>query len=164
MNKKLSVLFLLLGLVFVSFLFSINALAIKNDTSYKDEQIISESDSLDEAYLTYATEDDISYKDGQIISESDSLDEAYLTYATEDDISVLRDNTDNSVNPLADELIKPKTITVFYVNYASIPEFYSYSEFTGGYWFRGILLLTQVVKVSNGWNATFSGRLSAFTD
>ncbi|WP_147085392.1 hypothetical protein, partial [Pantoea sp. 3_1284] len=56
MKKKLS--FLLFGLVFVIFSFSTNAaLAIQNHTSYKDGQIISESDTLDEAYLTYTTEE-----------------------------------------------------------------------------------------------------------
>lgn len=70
MKKQLSVLFLLLGLVFVSFSSSTNTLAFKNDTSYEDEQIIYKSDSLDEAYFTYTTEE----------------------------ISVLKGNTDNSVN------------------------------------------------------------------
>ena len=136
MKKQLSSLFILLGLVFVSFSLSTNALAIKNDTSYEDEQIISKSDSLDEAYLTY----------------------------TPEELSVLTGNTDNLINPLADELTKSKTIKVIYTNFSDIPQFYSYSEYTGGYWWRGSLALVKAEEVSKGWEATFSGRLWTYTE
>jgi len=131
-----SVLFLLLGLVFVS-LSSTNAFAIENDTSYKD---------------------------GQIISESDSLDEQYLKYVTEDDIPVLSDNTDNSINPLADEIVKSKTITVFYSSRSSVPDFYFYREYSEGHWFSGHLPLIRIEITSGGWEATFSGKIFAFVE
>lgn len=102
-------------------------------------------------------------EDGQIIFESDSLDEAYFTYSAEE-LSALKDNTDNLVNPLADELVKSKTVTKPYANYEDIPEFLNYSEFTGGYWWRGNLPLIKAEKVSNGWNATFSGKLYTYTN
>lgn len=108
--------------------------------------------------------DGVTYEeDGQIIFKSDSLDEAYFTYSAEE-ISALRGKTDNSVNPMADELSKSKTVTKSYANYDSIPEFLNYSEFTGGYWWNGTLPLIKAQKVSNGWNATFSGKLYTYTN
>jgi hypothetical protein len=127
MKKKLSV--LLLGLVFAILSFSTNALAIQNDTSYKDGQIISESDTLDEAYLTYTTEE----------------------------LSVLKAIPDNSINPLADELKRPKTITRSYTNFSDIPEYYSYPEYWNGHWWSGNLPLVKTERVTSGWIATFSG-------
>ncbi len=125
--KKLSV--LLLGLVFEMFSFSTNALA---------------------------TQDDKSYKDGQIISESDTLDEAYFTYTTEE-LSILKAIPDNSVNPLGDELKRAKTIVRSYTNFSDLPEYYSYSEYYNGLWWWGNLPITEAVKVTGGWKATFSG-------
>jgi hypothetical protein len=127
MKKKLSV--LLLGLVFAILLFSTNSLAIQNDTSYKDGQIISESDTLDEAYLTYTTEE----------------------------LSVLKAIPDNSIDPLADELKKPKTITRKYTNFSDITEYYPYPEYSDGHWRRGNLPLVKAERVNGGWIATFSG-------
>lgn len=137
MKKQLSILFLLLGLVFASFSFSTDSFAVENKTSQKD---------------------------GQVISESDSLDKAYLTYSTEERVSLLGDNADNSINPLADQLTKSKTITKSYANFSSVPESYYYTEFSGGNWYKGNLLLTKVEKVSNGWNATFSGKIYAYVE
>lgn len=136
MKKKLSVLLVLVGLVFSIFAFSTNSFATENDTSYKDEQFISESDSLDKAYFTYPAEDRIS----------------------------LGINDDNSINPLADELVKSKTITKSYTSFSSVPEYYYYSEYSQGNWYRGNLLLTEVVKTSSGWNATFSGKIYAYVE
>ena len=136
MKKRLSVLFVLLGLVFVSFSFSTNAFAIENDMSYKDGQTISGSDTLDEAYLTYTTEE----------------------------LTVLGAISDNSVNPLADVLEKSKTIPKYYTNFSDIPQYYSYSEYTGGLSWWGNLPLVKAEKVSGGWQATFSGYIYASTN
>lgn len=131
MKKKLS--FFLLGLVFVISSFSTNALAIENDTSYKDGQTISGSYTLDKAYLTYTTEE----------------------------LTVLGAISDNSINPLADELSKPKTFPKNYTNYSDVPQYYSYSEYTDGLWWWGNLPLVKVEKVTGGWKATFSGYIYA---
>ncbi|MER2112081.1 MAG: hypothetical protein ABS960_05255 [Solibacillus isronensis] len=140
MKKQLSVLFLLLGLIFVSFSFSTNALAIENDTSYENGQIIFESDSLDKAYFKYTTEE----------------------------LSVLMNNTDintdNSINPLADELTKSKTIIKTYLTHDDIPNSYFYDETTLGIYWSGILPLVKTEKVSGGWKATFSGKLYAYVE
>lgn len=133
MKKQLSVLFLLLGLIFVSFSFSTNSLAIENDTSYENGQIIFESDSLDEVYFKYTTEE----------------------------LSVLMNNTDNSINLLADQLTKSKTITKTYLTHDDIPNSSYYDENTLGIYWSGILPLIKTEKVTGGWTATFSGKLYA---
>lgn len=133
MKKQLSVLFLLLGLVLVSFSISTNAFAIQNDTSSKDGQTISGSDTLDEAYLTYTTEE----------------------------LTVLEAIPDNSINPLADVLEKSKTVPRHYTNFYDIPQSYPYSEYTGGLSWFGNLPLVKTEKVTGGWKATFSGYIYA---
>lgn len=135
MKKKLNL--LLLVLVFGIFSFSTNALAIQNDTSYKN---------------------------GQIISESDSLEEAYLTYTNEERASILRNITNNSIEPMADELKKSKTITKFYSSFDKIPEFEHYREYSDGHWYGGFLFLTKTEKVNGGWKATFSGYIYALVE
>lgn len=136
MKKQLSILFLLLGLVFASF---------------------------SSSTVSFATENDTSYKDGQVLSESDSLEKAYFTYPAEDRAS-LEINDDNSIDPLAEQLVKSKTITKSYTDFSNVPETYYYSEYYQGNWYRGNLLLTQVVKTSTGWNATFSGKIYAYVE
>lgn len=137
MKKQFSVLVLVLGLVFASVSFSLNV---------------------------FAKENDMSYKEGQTIYESNSLDELYVKYISEDDIPVLNEDTDKTINPLAEELVKSKTITKFYSNHADIPEFYYYTEHSGGHWYRGYLALVETKKTSGGWNAKFSGKISAFIE
>lgn len=136
MKKKLSALLVLAGLILSIFAFSTSSFAVQNDASYNDGEFISESDSLEKAYFTYPAEDR----------------------------ALLENNDDNSINPLAEELVKSKTITKSYASFSSVPEYYYYSEFSGGNWYRGNLLLTQVVKTSNGWNATFSGKIYAYVE
>lgn len=136
--------------------FSVSALASEKANGVTNGEV-----NLSEEGVTAS--DGVNYEeDGQIIFKSDSLDEAYFTYSVEE-ISALN-NTDNLVNPLAEELTKSKTVAKPYASYSSIPEFLSYSEFTGGYWWRGNLPLIKAEKVSNGWNATFSGKLYSYTE
>jgi len=105
--------------------------------------------------------DGVTYEeDGQTISGSNTLDEAYLTYTTEELIE-LGAISDNSINPLADELKKSKTIPKTYKNFSDIPEYLSYSEYTGGYSWWGNLPLIKTEKISGGWQATFSGYIYA---
>lgn len=136
MKKQLSILFLLLVLVFVSFSSSTESFAIENDTSNKD---------------------------GQVLSESDSLEKAYFTYPAEDRAS-LEIKDDNSIDPLAEQLVRTKTITKSYTSFSNVPETYYYPEYYQGNWYRGTLLLTQVVKTSTGWSATFSGKIYAYVE
>lgn len=128
MKKKLSV--LLLGLVFAMLLFSTNSLAIQND---------------------------VSYENGQIISESDSIDEAYFTYTTEELTSLLGGITDNPSGSLEDELKKSKTITKFYGTFDQVPEYEQYREYYDDHLWGGFLLLTKAEKIIGGWEVTFSG-------
>ena len=89
---------------------------------------------------------------------------SYFTYTTEE-ISVLKGNTDNSVNPLADELTNPKTIIKdYYGNFDTIPNFYPYSEYSEGYFWRGMLPVIKAEKVSYGWKVTFSGILYTYIE
>lgn len=123
MKKQLRLLFFLLGLVFVSFSVSTNALAIENDMSYKDGQV-----------------------------------------ATEADISVLKDNTDNSINPLADQMTRHFTFYDTYPTLADVPENRFYREFEDGYWWSGFLKATHSEKVFGGWKVTFSGNLYSYVE
>lgn len=54
-----------------------------------------------------------------------------------------------------------KTVKKVYKNLSSIPESISYSEYNADYeaWFSGTLYLQSSKKVSNGYQATFSGTL-----
>lgn len=147
---------LILTLVFCIFVFG----AIMNPVSANispSEEFHANTDSL-------AIQNDISYENGQIISESDSLDEAYLTYTTEDHASILGDITDNSINPQADELKRSKTITKFYTDFNQIPDNTHYREYYDGHWYGGFLFLTKAKKVTGGWEATFSGYIYAYVE
>ena len=113
---------------------------------------------------SFAVEDDVNYENGQIISESDSLDEAYLTYTTEDLTSLLGDMTDNSIDPLADDPERSKTITKFYEDFDQIREYEHYQEDHDGHGWSGYLFLTYAEKVNGGWEATFSGYINALVE
>ena len=136
MKKRLSILFLLLGLVFASF---------------------------SSSTVSFANENNTIYKDGQVLSESNSLEKAYFTYPSEERAS-LETNDDNSIDPLAEQLVRSKTITKSYVSFSNVPDTNYYSEYYQGNWYRGTLLLTQVVKTSTGWKATYSGKIYAYVE
>lgn len=114
---------------------------------------------------TFAITIDTSYKDGQVISKSNSLDEGYK-YVTEDELSVMRSNTDNSINPSADELVKSKTIIVTYESHSSIRDSYYYREHfeKEKRWNSGYLPLIRTERTSSGWEATFSGKIFPYVE
>lgn len=80
------------------------------------------------------------------------------------ELSVLKDNTDNSINPLADEMTRhftfpgPKTYTTL----AEVPEYQYFNHYSGGYWWSGFLKCTDTVWVQGSYKATYSGTLTSF--
>lgn len=164
MKKKLSILLVLLGLIFSVFSFSTNSFAIENDKSYEEGQVISVSDSLDNSYLTNAVENDISYEDGEIISVSDSLADS-KAWSGEAGQTILSDSKDTSISPLGFYLYKDKTIVRYYADRSSIPDTSYYEEYTGGYMYSGNLKVIKTeIAPNGGWNATFTGKLSAWVN
>lgn len=181
MKKQLSVLSFLVALVFAFLLFStnslaINTLAVENGKNYEDGEIIAESDSLYEPELTdvLAVENGGNYEDGEIIADSDTLYEPELanTLAVENS----KNYEDGEIIASSDTLYEPNanitdtnnkdntiipSVLVYYTNFSSVQESRYYEEYTGGYWYKGTLNLKSVVASGNGWNATYSGTLTA---
>ena len=92
-----------------------------------------------------AVENSKNYEDGEIIASSDTL---YEPNANITDTN----NKDNTIIP---------SVLVYYTNFSSVQESRYYEEYTSGYWYKGTLNLKSVVVSGNGWNATYSGTLTA---
>lgn len=163
MQKKLSKLLFLAVLVFATFSFSSNSLAYESNGKLENGQIVFASDSLDNSHLT---RDVSGFKDGQVIFASNSL-EGFANVVSEVGVeenagaAILADDT---ITPFGWFQYKEKTIEVYYASFSSIPETYYYDEYTGGYWYDGHLPLVKTVKTSNGWIATFSGKLKTWVN
>lgn len=155
MKKKLSVLFGSITLFFVVLLSSTNALAVIDDKSYEDGEVITESYTLYEPEQVAGFDGNKDYKDGEIISESYTLYEPEQTNATITE-------TDNEISPDGIFVTIDKTITKYYSNFSSIPTVYPYKEYYQGFWYEGNLHLKSVVASGSGYTATFSGKLTAW--
>lgn len=159
MKKKMSKVLLLAVLFFTVFAFSTSSFAYESNGNYENGKVLSTSDSKD---VSSSLSEGIVYKDGEILSTSDKLEGPPLTKDEEASLATISE--DNPITPYGFYLYKDKTIVVSYSTFSAIPETYVYEEYTGGYWYRGTLFLNKTEKVSSGWKATFSGKLSSWLD